>query len=88
MVCSDNIKICFIVIFNYYALTDPIVGELLPLFSHSQRDGKGACDVTGRYPKSLLIINTALYFNQINSIQPKTIGFKQIVGHYHNGSPL
>ena len=52
MVCSDNSKICFIVIFNYYASTEPIAGELLPLLLPSQRVGKGACDVTGRDPKS------------------------------------
>ena len=88
MVCSDNSKICFIVIFDYYALTELIARELLPSLLPSQRVGEGACDVTGRDPKSLFIINTALFFNQINSIQPKTIGFKQIVGHYHNEIPL
>ena len=87
MVCSDNNKICFIVIFNYYASTEPIAGELLPPLLPSQMAGKGACDVTGRDPKSLFIINTALFINQISSIQPKTIGFKQIVGHYHNVNP-
>ena len=84
MVCSDNNKICFIVKVNYYASTEPIAGELLPPLLPNQRAGKGLCDVTGRDPESLYIHNTALFFYQINSIQPKIIGFKQIVGHYHN----
>ena len=52
MVCTYNSKRCFIVIFNSHAKTEPIVGELLPLLLLSQRAGKGACDVTGRDPKS------------------------------------
>ena len=52
MVCSDSSKICFIVIFNVHAYADPIVGELIPPLLPSQRAGKGACDNTGRDPKS------------------------------------
>ena len=40
MVCSDNNKICFIVIFNYYASTEPIAGELLPPLLPSRWLGK------------------------------------------------
>ena len=85
---SDNSKICFIVIFDYYALTEPIARELLPSLLPNQRAGEGACDVTGRDRKYLFIIDTAFFLNQLNSIQPKTIVFKQIVGHYHNETPL
>ena len=51
MVCFDNSKSCFIVIFYSHSYTEPIAGELLPSLLHSQRAGKGACDVTGRDPK-------------------------------------
>ena len=43
---------CFIVIFNSLAYTEPIGGKLLPSPLPSQRARKGACDVTGRDPKS------------------------------------
>ena len=52
MVCSYTSKRCFIVIFNSHAKAESIVGERLPSLSPSQRAGKGACDVTGRDPKS------------------------------------
>ena len=52
MVCSYNRKRYFIVIFNSHAKTELIVGELLPSLLLGQRAGKGACDVTGRDPKS------------------------------------
>ena len=52
MVCSYNSKICFIVIFNSQAYTEPILGKPLPLLLPSHRAGKGACDVTGTDPKS------------------------------------
>ena len=52
MISSYSSKICFIVIFNYPALAEPVVGELLPSLLPSQRAGKGACDVRGRDPKS------------------------------------
>ena len=74
MVCSYNSKRCFIVISNSLLL--------------SQRAGKGACDVTGRDPKSLIISNNVLFCYHMNSIHPKTISFKQIFRHYHNVSSL
>ena len=52
MVCSKNSKICFIAIHNSHAQTEPIVGELLPPLLPSQKARKGACDITGRDPKS------------------------------------
>ena len=52
MTCYDNGKICFIVIFISHAYTEPILGEPLRQLLPSQRDGKGACGVTGRVPKS------------------------------------
>ena len=73
MVCSDNSTICFIVIFDYYALTELIARELLPSLLPIQRVGEGACDVTGRDPKSLFIINTALFFNQITQFSLKPL---------------
>ena len=52
IVYSNNSKRCFIVIFDSHALTEQIVGELTTSLSPFQRAGKGACDVTGRDPKS------------------------------------
>ena len=52
MVCSYNSKRCLIVIFISHVKTERVVGELLPLPLPSQRAWKGACDVTGRDPKS------------------------------------
>ena len=52
MVCSNNSKICFIAIHNSHTQTEPIVGEPLPPLLPSQKARKGACDITGRDPKS------------------------------------
>ena len=52
IVYSNNSKRCFNVLYDYHALTEPIVGELTTPLLPSQRAGGGACDVTGRDPKS------------------------------------
>ena len=61
--------------------------ELLPSLLPSQRAREGACDVTGRDPKSLFIGNTAPIITQINSIYPKTNGFIQIFENYLQWKP-
>ena len=70
MACSDNCKLCFMVIFSFPACTEPIVGEPLSLLLPSQKAGKGACDVTGRVHKSYFIIHTLFFLDKINSIYP------------------
>ena len=80
MVCSDNSKICFMVIFSFPAKTEPIVREFTPPLLPSQR----ACDVTGRVLKSKFIIHTLFFLDRIHSIDPKIFDSKQIFGHDHN----
>ena len=87
MVCSNYSKRCSIVTFNSHAQTEPIVGDL-PSFLPGQRAGKGACDVTGRDPSPNLSIIRYNYLDQINSIYPKNIDFKQIFKNYYNGNLL
>ena len=88
MLCNYNSKLCLIVTFNSRVYTEPIIGELIPPLLPSQRAGKGACDITGRDPKSSLISNTVFLLAHMNSIYSKNIGFKQIFRHDHNEKPL